>query len=278
VEERFGVADEPLGVLGAETALLVPLLHQGRSLGVLCAFDRLDEEPEFGDREEELLLSFATSAATAVMTARSVEADRLRHSLRSAERERTRWARELHDETLQGLGALRVLLRAGLRSDDGLEQAARQASDQVSTEIANLRALITELRPAALDEVGLAAALAGLGRRSREVDGLDVAVQVETAVDELDPDLQTAIYRLAQEALTNVGKHAKAGRVDVRVQRSAEGVRVSVADDGAGFDRSAPTEGYGLAGMQERAALMGGHLELTTSPRGTTVLAVFPQP
>ena len=110
----------------------------------------------------------------------------------------------------------------------------------------------------------------------REGD-LDVAVHVETAVDELDPDLQTAIYRLAQEALTNVAKHAKAGRVDVRVQRSAEAVRVSVADDGAGFDRSAPTEGYGLAGMRERAALMGGHLELTTSPRGTTVLAVFPQ-
>jgi len=271
------VADEPLGVLGAETALLVPLLHRGRSLGVLCAFDRLDEEPEFGDREEELLLSFATSAATAVTTARSVEAERLRHSLRSAERERTRWARELHDETLQGLGALRVLLRAGLRSGDGLELAARQASDLVSTEIANLRALISELRPAALDELGLAAALVGLGRRSREVEGLDVAVQVETAVDELDHDLQTAIYRLAQEALTNVGRHAKAGRVDVRVQRSAEGVCVSVADDGAGFDRSAPTEGFGLAGMQERAALMGGRLELTTSPQGTTVLAVFPQ-
>ena len=278
VEERFGVADEPLGVLGAETALLVPLLHRGRSLGVLCAFDRLDEEPEFGDREEELLLSFASSAATAVATARSVEADRLRHSLRSAERERTRWARELHDETLQGLGALRVLLRAGLRSRDGLEQAAREASDQVSTEIANLRALITELRPAALDELGLAAALAGLGRRSREVDGLDVAVHVETAVDQFDHDLQTAIYRLAQEALTNVAKHAKARNVDVRVQRSAEGLRVSVTDDGAGFDRSAPTEGYGLAGMQERAALMGGHLELTTSPRGTKVLAVFPSP
>ena len=94
---------------------------------MLCAFDRLDAEPEFGDRDEELLLAFAASAATAVATAQSVEAERLRHSLRSAEQERSRWARELHDETLQGLAALGVLLAAGLRAGgDALEQAARQ--------------------------------------------------------------------------------------------------------------------------------------------------------
>ena len=279
VEERFGVADEPLGVPGAETGLLVPLRYRGRSLGVLCAFDRLDQDPQFGDREEELLLLFATSAATAVTTARSVEAERLQHSLRSAERERTRWARELHDETLQGLAALRVLLQGGLRSGGAeLERAARAATEQVSTEIANLRALITELRPAALDDLGLAAALEGLGRRSREVEGLTVCMDVDVAGEALDPDLMTAIYRLVQEALTNVGKHAHAARVDVGVQRSAEGVRVRVADDGAGFDPAAPTDGFGLAGMRERAALMGGRLELTTSALGTTLLALFPDP
>jgi signal transduction histidine kinase len=276
VAVRFGVADESLGVPGAETALLVPLSYRGRSLGVLCAFDRLDDDPEFGDRDEELLLSFATSAATAVATARSVEAARLHDSLRSAERERTRWARELHDETLQGLGALQVMLRLGLKNGgDALEHAASQAAEQMSTEIANLRALITELRPPVLDQIGLSAALEGLGRRSGEVDGLMVSVRTEVA-EALDPDLRTAIYRLVQEALTNVGKHALAGRVDVIVDRCAEGVRVRVADDGAGFDRAAPTEGFGLAGMRERAALMGGHLDLTTSDRGTTVLAVFP--
>ena len=86
VSVRLGLHDEQLGIAGAETALLVPLRYRGRALGVLCAFDRLDEEPEFGDRDEELLLAFAASAATAVATAQSVEAERLRHSLRSAER------------------------------------------------------------------------------------------------------------------------------------------------------------------------------------------------
>jgi signal transduction histidine kinase len=277
VAARFAAADEALGVPGAETALLVPLRSRGRSLGVLCAFDRMDEEPGFGDREEELLLLFAQSAATAVSTARSVEAERLRHSLRSAEQERTRWARELHDETLQGLAALRVLLQSGLKvGGSALEEAARTAAEQVTSEIANLRALITELRPAALDQLGLAAALDGLAQRSREVDGLEVDVRVDVDGETLDPDLRTAVYRLVQEALTNAGRHARAQRVEVRIARVGEGLVVLVADDGRGFDAAAPTEGFGLAGMRERAALMGGTLELGSSAAGTTVRAVLP--
>jgi signal transduction histidine kinase len=275
VSARFGVHDEPLGVVGAETAMLVPLVYRDRALGVLCVFDRMDDEPLFQDRDEQLLLAFAASAATAVATAKTVEADRLRHSLRSAERERSRWARELHDETLQGLAALGVLLNSGLRAGGGaLEQAVRTATEQVSSEIANLRALITELRPAALDELGLAAAVEGLARRAREVDGLEVALRVD--VDALDAELQTAVYRLVQEALTNVAKHARATRVDVAVVQDDGAVRVRVADDGAGFDADRPTEGFGVAGMRERAALMNGHLELMTSERGTVVDARLP--
>jgi signal transduction histidine kinase len=277
VSVRLGVQDERLGIPGAETALLVPLRYRERALGVLCAFDRLDEEPEFGDREEELLLSFAASAATAVATAKSVEAERLRHSLRSAERERSRWARELHDETLQGMAALGVLLSSGLRAGgDALEQAARQATDQLSTEIANLRALITELRPASLDQLGLVAALEGLARRAADVEGLELELDVDVREDSLDPELKTAVYRLVQEALTNVGKHARAAHVDVAVEQHRDQVRVRVADDGRGFDAAQPTEGFGLAGMRERAALMGGRLEIESSSTGTTVTAAFP--
>lgn len=275
---RFGVHDEPLGVVGAETALLVPLIYRDRSLGVLCVFDRLDDELTFGDRDEQLLLAFAASAATAVTTAKSVEAERLRHSLRSAEQERSRWARELHDETLQGLAALGVLLNSGLRAGgDALEQAALRATEQVATEIANLRALITELRPAALDELGLVAAVEGLARRAREVDGLEVALEVGVEGEEtLDPELKTAVYRLVQEALTNVGKHARAQGVEVRVVQDGAGVHVRVADDGTGFDAAEPTVGFGLSGMRERAALMNGRLEVFTSERGTVVDASFP--
>jgi signal transduction histidine kinase len=277
VGARLGVHDEQLGVVGAETALLVPMRYRDRALGVLCAFDRLDDPPGFGDREEELLQSFAASAATAVATAQSVEADRLRHSLRSAERERSRWARELHDETLQGLAALGVLLSSGLRAGgDALERAARQATEQVATEIANLRALITELRPAALDQLGLAAALEGLAQRAREVEGLEVSLELDVDESALDRELKTAVYRLVQEALTNVGKHAGATRVTVAVMQESAGVTLEVADDGRGFDAAEPTEGFGVTGMRERAALMGGRLELTSTAAGTVVAARFP--
>ncbi len=277
VPVRFGVPDEPLGILGAETALLVPLTYRGRSLGVLCAFDRLDEQPGFGDREEELLLAFAASAATAVATAQSVEAERLRDTIRSAERERRRWARELHDETLQGLAALGVVLSAGLQAGgDTLEESARQAIAQVSTEIANLRALITELRPAALDELGLVSAIEGLVRRAREVDGLDADTELSLDEEALDPELKTAVYRLVQEALTNVGRHARAQRVDVTVRQDPDALEVVVADDGGGFDPGDATQGFGLAGMRERAALMNGRLDVQTSHAGTTVAARFP--
>jgi signal transduction histidine kinase len=277
VPVRLRVHDEGLGIAGAETALIVPLRYRGRPLGVLCAFDRLDDEPEFGDREEDLLIAFAASAATAVATAQSVETERLRHSLRSAEQERSRWARELHDETLQGLAALGVLLSSGLRGGgDALEQAVTQATEQLSTEIADLRALITELRPAALDQLGLVAALEGLARRSAEVEGLEIGLAVRVEEEALEPELKTAVYRLVQEALTNVAKHARAARVDVTVAQARDEVRVHVADDGRGFDAAEPTAGFGVAGMRERAALMGGRLAIETASTGTTVTAVFP--
>ena len=276
VAVRLAVEDERIGIVGAETALLVPLRYREHALGVLCAFDRLDDDPEFGDRDELLLEAFAASAATAVATAQTVEADRLRHSLRSAEQERRRWARELHDETLQGLAALGVVLSAGQRAGgEALEQAVSQATEQLTTEISNLRALITELRPAALDQLGLVAALEGLARRAREVEGLELDLRVDVDESALDAELKTAIYRLVQEALTNVAKHASADRVEVSVSRQDGEVRLRVADDGAGFDADEPTAGFGLVGMRERAVLMGGTLDVFSSRRGTVVSARF---
>ena len=210
VSARLGLQDEQLGVIGAETALLVPLRYRERALGVLCAFDRLDERAGVrrsrraaaavvrGERRDRGRDRAGPSRPTGCATACARPSS-----------ERSRWARELHDETLQGLAALGVLLAAGLRAGgEALEQAARQATEQLSTEIANLRALITELRPAALDQLGLEAAIDGLARRAREVDGLEVGLDVRVGEDALDPELKTAVYRLVQEALTNVGKHA----------------------------------------------------------------------
>jgi signal transduction histidine kinase len=283
VAARFGPADEGFGVIGAETALVVPLVYRGRPLGVLAAFDRLTDDAQFSDRDEELLLAFAASAATAVATARSVEQERLRHSLHSAEGERRRWARELHDETLQGLGGLQVLLASGLRAGgDALERSTRQAVEQLGTEIANLRSLITELRPAALDELGLAPAIESLVQRVRTVEGLEVDLDLDLDLGgdggRLEPDRETAAYRLVQEALTNVAKHAGAEHVHVRVADAPGGIEVQVDDDGRGFDPEQPAGGFGLVGLRERAELLGGTVAISSSPAGTTVRAFLPDP
>src|SRR5439155_20725347 len=108
----------------ASSALVVPLAFRGRVLGVLSAYDRLQDGPEFRREDEELMLSFAASAATAVHTARSVGEERLRRALEGAEQERSRWARELHDETLQGLGSLQLLLSSALRQPDAERREA----------------------------------------------------------------------------------------------------------------------------------------------------------
>jgi signal transduction histidine kinase len=223
-----------------------------------------------------------TSAAAAVATARSVERDRLRRSLKAAEAERCRWARELHDDTLQGLGVLRVLLSNARRSDDvtALHATLDGAVDQLAQEIANLRSLITELRPAALDELGLGPALEALLERTRVAHGLVIDGTVELAEDgeplRLDPEIETAVYRVVQESLTNAARHADAEYVAVEVLRHGDSIRVAVGDDGRGFDVDQPSSGFGLTGMRERISLAGGRLEIKTSPAGTTILASLP--
>ncbi len=258
-------------------ALVVPLVFRGRVLGLLTAYDA-EGGAGFPEHHERLLQSFAASAATAVATAQSVAAEQLRASLEAAERERRRWARELHDETLQALGALRVLISSGLRrgSPEALEQVARDAVDQLTTEIASLRTLITELRPAALDDLGLQPALEALAERIRVVEGLEVALHVDTDTHagRLSGEVETAVYRLVQEALTNVAKHAGATRVEVTVVEHDGQVGVRVRDDGRGFDPAARTAGFGLTGMRERAELAGGALRVeSTRGQGTLVSA-----
>ena len=135
---------------------------------MLVALDRMRDGPAFDADDEHLLGSFAASAAIAIATAQSVEADRLRHSMRASEEERARWARELHDETLQELGALKVLLDSARQTPDDrarIDGSIEQALEQIELSIRNLQALITELRPAALDQLGLAPALEALLKR-----------------------------------------------------------------------------------------------------------------
>jgi len=274
----------PGGLAGiAKTALLVPLTYRGRTSGVLAAFDRLRGAPEFDLEDERLLQSFAASAATAVATGQTVQADRLRNSIESAEQERGRWARELHDETLQGLASLRVLLDTGAKRPGGAEAALALASEQVGAEVEKLRSLIAELRPAALDDIGLYAALATLIDRAGVTQGFEVTANVDLAYEggrapkRLPIEVESTVYRLVQESLTNAGKHAAAGRVTVDVGERGGKLQIKIADDGDGFDPDQHGGGFGLAGMQERAALLGGDLQVVSAPgRGTTVHATIP--
>ncbi|MGD0452243.1 MAG: GAF domain-containing protein [Solirubrobacteraceae bacterium] len=269
-----------LGVADAEAALLVPMLHRGEAVGVLVVFDG---SRGFEDDDEHLLQTFAVSAATAVALAQSVQADRLRGALAAADAERRRWARELHDDTLQSLGALRMLLAGALRHD-GLprtREAVQRAVAHVEREIENLRAIITDLRPASLDELGLRAAIESLLERHREQGVIRIESELSMSSPaerrrRLDPELESAIYRLIQEALTNVTKHAGASTVRVQIRESDREVEIEVQDDGAGFDSDAAREGFGLAGMRERATLAGGSLSIASGEQGTLVKARLP--
>jgi signal transduction histidine kinase len=283
VAARLRIAPSEFGVPDAQTALLVPMVYRGEAMGVLAAFDRGEQGSVFGADDEQLLRTFAASAATAVALAQSVQADRLRSSLAAADAERRRWARELHDETLQGLGGLRLLLCTALRHGDlgRVQGAIREAVGHIEREIENLRAIITELRPAALDELGLRTAIEALLDRHREqsgfhIDGELVLPGPSAGVQRLDEELETAVYRLVQEALTNVAKHAHANRVRVAVDESGGELLVEVQDDGVGFDPETASRGFGLAGMQERVSLAGGTLDVDSDERGTLVRARLP--
>ncbi len=277
---RFALRD--LGVR-ATSALFVPLMFRGRCVGVLEAFDRAGG-PEFDAEDERVLQSAAASAAVAVATAQTVQRDRLQRTLRAAEDERRRWARELHDETLQSLAGLRVLLSAARRSRDPqtLHRAIDDAARQIAAEIENLRTLITELRPAALDQLGLAPALEALHERVTMIHGIEVDADINLAHEagrrreRLDQELETVVYRIVQEALHNAGRHAQARRALVTVDERDAELLVSIDDDGGGFDPAEPTDGFGLAGMRERVTLVGGQLAVSSTPAGTRVQALLP--
>ncbi len=284
VASRLRISPAKLGVPDAHTGMLVPMIHRGVALGVLAAFDHGAEGGGFTEDDEQLMVAFAATAANAVAMAQSVESGRLRSAIAAADAERGRWARDLHDQTLQTLGGLRVLLSSALRRADaaGNEEAMRQAIEDVEQEIGNLRAMISDLRPSMLDDFGLLPALEALLER-RGQDGLRIESALALPDPEqggtgLDPELETTIYRLVQEALTNVAKHAHAQTVRLAVTADEDGVSIEVQDDGVGFDAETQATGFGLVGMRERVYLAGGALAIESGERGTVLRARLAAP
>jgi len=207
----------------------------------------------------------------------------LRHSVAASERERRRWARELHDETLQRLGAMRLRLAAARRGPAAaLRPAVEDAITDLALEIAELRSLIAELSPVALEELGLEAALESLAHHHRVEYGLVVRVDLSEwrrSGDpvRLQPELESTLYRAAQEALANVAAHARATAVLLLLRRSPTEVELSVADDGCGFNPGASRGELGLVVLGERLALVDGVLAIDSAPgAGTRLSAKVP--
>jgi signal transduction histidine kinase len=277
---RFAMARQ----VTVTSGLFAPLVFRGRPVGVLNVFDRTGGG-EFTAEDERLLEGFAASAATAVATAQTVASEGMRRSIEASERERQRWALELHDETLQELAGLKVLLIGARASGDlgTVHATLDQALEQIDTEITGLRRLITDLRPAALDTFGVKAALEALAERVTITSGLEIELDVDLAFESgrsdrrHAPALESAMYRLVQETLTNVVKHANASAVQVTIVEHDGQVQLSVRDDGSGFDPSAATDGFGVLGMRERVQLLDGQFDVASAPgEGTTVHATFP--
>jgi two-component system, NarL family, sensor histidine kinase DevS len=276
---RFALAEQT----AAESGLFVPLRLRGRVLGVLSGFDRLRGGPQFTARDEQLLIAFAASAAAAVATAQDVRTHSLQRSIASAEQERRRWARELHDETLQELAGLKLLLATVRIANDEhqREQQLRQAANRIDVAIRGLRDLITDLRPASLDELGLEPALEALAERITRETQLPVELRVQLPDDgvRLPRDVEDCLYRLIQEALTNTLKHADATAAHVVVRQVDDTVEATVADNGDGFSPADEFTGFGLLGMRERVALAQGVMTIESHPGdGTTVRIVLPVP
>ena len=270
------VDHEAMRLIGASTGLWVPLLVRGRAIGVLAAHDKLGADVRFTDTDLRLAETFAARAALAVDLSERIARDSLRRVVEGQELERRRLARELHDETGQALTSILLGLKAlEERSKDPASRAAtEELRELVVSTLRDVRRLAVELRPSALDDFGLVAALERLAESFAEQTGISVDFQAALAGERLPEEVETALYRIVQESLTNVVKHAQARRVSILLARKDGAVKAVVEDDGQGFDPAEQTDdGYGLMGMRERLALLGGRLEVESGHDGGTTIA-----
>jgi signal transduction histidine kinase len=260
--------------------LYVPLVFRDHAIGVVTARDKRGADPRFSHDDLRLAEVFAQRASVAVDLSHRVAQDALRRVVSAQEAERRRLARELHDETGQALTSILLGLRAVEEADGepALHEAIRDVRELVRSTLRDVRRLAVELRPTALDDFGLVPALQRLTESFSEQTGIAVDFQASLPSGRLASEIETALYRIVQESLTNIVKHARAGRVSVVLTRKEDAVSVVVEDDGVGFEPGRPRDGgLGLLGMQERVALLGGRLAIESRPgAGTTFVAEVP--
>jgi signal transduction histidine kinase len=270
------------------------LEHEGELIGRLEAF--APDDASIGEEGQSLLKSIANEAALAITNARLYTALRTEERARAGllhqvigaqEDERMRISRELHDETSQSLTALLVGLDTiRIASQDDPERIGQYLQNlKAITEdlLVNIHRLIADLRPSLLDDLGLLPAIAWYGEERLKPKGIEFRLEDRTQGERLSRPIETALFRIVQEGLTNIVRHARASEVGLRLDRHAEGISLEIEDNGKGFDPrtlDAPdsdARGVGLRGMRERAAILGGTLELHSSPgEGTCIRICFP--
>jgi len=261
--------------MAGRAALYVPLMLRDQAIGVITVVDKAGVDPRFGDDDLRLAEAFAGRASAAVDLSGRVARDAMRRVVAGQELERTRLARELHDETGQALTSILLALRTMQEADD-VGAALEDVRELVVSTLQDVRRLAVELRPSALDDYGLVPALERLTATVTEQGGPRIDLEAQLGKERLPGEVETALYRIVQEALTNTLKHAEAKRVSVVITRTADAVMAVVEDDGAGFD-GARGPGLGLLGMRERLALLDGKLRIESSAEaGTTVVAEVP--
>ncbi len=274
------VDHEVMRRFGARSGLWVPLVVRGRTIGLLAAHDKLVPDASFSDNDLRLAETFASRASVAVDLSQRMERDAFRRVVEAQELERRRLARELHDETGQALTSILLGLK-GLEDASGgdvARDAVARLRELVVETLQDVRRLAVELRPKVLDDFGLVPALERLTESYAEQT--EIAVRFETGLGEerLPPEVETALYRIVQEALTNIVKHAHARSVSIVLARKPDAVALVVEDDGQGFDPDDTREGgFGIEGMRERIGLLEGRLQVESrAGAGSTIVAEVP--
>jgi signal transduction histidine kinase len=266
--------------LAARTGMWVPLIARDQAIGVLEIHDKEGADPRFSHDDFRLAETFAARAAVAVELSQRVARDAVRRVVQAQELERQRLARELHDETGQALTSILLGLKPleEALADHPAGAALAELREQVVSALQDVRRLAVELRPAVLDDFGLVPALERLTDAFAEQSNIRVDFHSALGGRRLPGEVETTIYRVVQESLTNIVKHAEAHNVSVSIARRGTTVAAVIEDDGAGFDqRAIRAEGVGLLGMRERLSFVDGRLEIESRPgAGTTIVAEVP--
>lgn len=276
--------------LGVVACTCNPLIYEGSLVGSLCVFV-YNADHHFTDEELTFLKAISDQAAQAIVNARLYETIRENQSSRMAllektisaqEDERKRIARELHDQTSQDLAALMLDLDTcalGLTTNDTRPaQHIKAAKTLVTTILTNIHHLINDLRPSLLDDLGLASAIQWYGEQRLKPVGIALDFQCNRVEARLPPLVETSLFRITQEALTNVVRHAHATKVKVIMDVNDRTVSLSIEDNGIGFQVSevileqSDGRGLGLCGMQERVAILGGKMHIQSTPGKCTLI------